>query len=275
MPRHTEKALAELFGMDGWKPMGLHPMVGASILDLKTTKHEHMLQVLRYDGLIERSQCTLFGQWLHYWKKGDRFDYILRLDEDIEFHPSAIQSMIDADKPIIGGAYAYKADSGSKFKKSVCKYLPGRKVSDEKGILQILWLNGGFQFFRSDALFKLMEAYPSLRYDRVPEGGCDCTESYALWTDMIKEMDTGENKMRILLSEDYAICQRAIDIGIDIYLDMKVNLCHWDTHIPDPEDEDDYLRATGYMVGADPIVVTERSKPWRQNSSMQTTLSAV
>ncbi len=257
MDKTRELELADLFGLDNWKPMGLHPQVGASILDVKLSGYDCLLHIMRFDGLIERSQCTLFGQWLYEWNKGNKFEYYLRLDEDIEFSPSTIQSMIDADKPIIGGAYAYKADKGPLCKKSVCKYLVG-EIPDKNGILKILWLNGGFQFFRYDALLKLATGYPELRYDRKPQGEHDeVLESYALWTTMIKKVDTG---LTLLLSEDYAICQRAIDIGMEVYLDTKVDLCHWDG-------------ATGYLIGRDPVKVTKEYPPWEKKSLTEITSS--
>ena len=251
MAVEREMYLADLFGIKGWEPMGFHPQVGASLLDLKATRHQFVIYTVRNDGLIDRSISNLLGWWLHLWKKGDKYDYFLRLDEDLEFHHSAIQSMIDADKPIIGAAYAYKTTSGFKFRKSVCKYLQG-EVPDKNGILKVLWLNGGFQFFRSDALLKLMEGYPELRYDRVAETKQEePTESYALFTIMLHQLP---NSLKIMLSEDYAICQRAIDIGMEIYLDTKVQLCHWDGNI-------------GYMIGKDPITVTKENPPWENSTT--------
>ncbi len=277
MAKWKERALAELFEFENWKLLGIHPRVAASVYQLNGMRNDASLAILRWDGLIERAQCTLFAEWLKCWNEGKKYDYLLRLDEDIEFHPSAIQSMIDADKPIIGGAYAYKTRSGDLAKKSVCKYLPGEKP-DKNGIMKISWLNGGFQFWRSDALFKLIEAYPELRYTRLPGWGTQATESYALWTSMVRKVDTEFGPdTPLLLSEDYAISQRAIDIGMDVYLDTKVDLCHWDTFFPDEEDFAEMatgIKAIGYRIGRDPIVVTRDSKPWRPKSMEETISNA-
>ena len=156
MPLDEEKRLAKHFGFKDYRPFGLHPMVTKSLFLLNKVYgkvHYAELQILRNDGMIERSRSHLFGGWLKEWKKGNRFDYFMCLDEDVEFHPSAIQSMIDADKDIIGGEYAYKTTEGLNLGKSVCKYLPD-EIPDENGILKIRWLNGGFIFCKAEALLK-------------------------------------------------------------------------------------------------------------------------
>ncbi len=139
---------------------------------------------------------------------------------------SAIDSMIRADKPVIGAPYAYKVDNGPKAGKSVCKYLPG-EVPDENGILKIRWLNGGFTFWRADALLKMVDHFPELRYQRFQDAEGDqlgFAESYGFWIAMVHTLETGQ---RILLSEDYASCERARQAGLEIFLDTKIQLAHW------------------------------------------------
>jgi len=236
MPLHEEMKLAEHFGFKDWRPFGLHPMTTRSLFLLNKDKdfkdaHYAELNIQRGDG-VERARSTLLGAWLREWRAGNKFDYYLCLDEDISFHPSAIQSMIDADKPIIGGAYTYRTTEGKKFGKPVSVYFPD-EVPDENGIMKIRWLNGGFVFCKAEALFKMIEYYPELRYQNYEEE-VDIKESYAFWLFMVHKVETGET---ILLSEDYAFSQRAMSAGIDIWLDAKIDLIHW-------------AGKTGYRIGA-------------------------
>ncbi len=225
-PMDKEMALAQHFGFKDWVPTGFHPMFSLSLAGLKKTGHEFVVNCLKGDGLIERSRSTLFGLWLDEWKKGNKYDYFWMLDEDVQFHESAIDSMIRADKPIIGAAYPYKVDNGPKAGKSVCKYLDGQRP-DENGILKIRWLNGGFILARADALLKMTEHHPDLKYQRFQDSEGDdlgFAESYGFWMAMVHTIETGQ---RILLSEDYAFCQRATEAGNEIFLDTKIQLAHW------------------------------------------------
>lgn len=226
MPMEQEMALAKHFGFDNWSRTGFHPMFSLSLAGLKQTEHEYVVNSLQGDGMIERSRATLFGIWLSEWKKGNKYDYFWMLDEDIQFHQSAVDSMIAADKGIIGGAYSFKVDHGPKAGRSVCKAFSNIPKGPD-GIREIRWLNGGFIFARADALFQMMEHHPELRYQRFPDAEGDdleVTESYAFWCAIVHTIEDGS---RILLSEDYAFCEQARKAGIGIYLDTKIHLAHW------------------------------------------------
>ncbi len=219
-----ETSIAEALGFRGWEPTGFHPMFYKSIQDLYGIGHEICPFVIRGD-YVERARCNLFGKWLKEWNDGNKYDYFFTLDTDVSFDPSAIQSMIDADKQIIGAVCAYKSDGINKGK-TPCKFLPG-EAPDDNGILKVRWLNGGFGLIRADALLHMVESYPELKYQRLPEmedGNLDVSESYALWLSKIHTLETGE---KAFLSEDYAFYQRAIEVGIDSYLDLKIRLGHW------------------------------------------------
>ena len=76
---------------------------------------------------------------------------------------------------------------------------------------------------RADALLKMIDAYPDLMYD-VPEStniGADRT--WSLWCPFVFK----DTKRTFFLSEDWAFCQRARQIGIPIYADIRFKLWHW------------------------------------------------
>lgn len=226
MPEEEELRIAHAFGFDNWICRGYHPALSLSLTALRQkTKHEiDMNQIV--GALAESARCTLFGIWLDEWKKGNKYDYFWMLDSDVGFNQGALDSMIATDKPIIGASYTYKLDYGKKAGQPVCKIMPG-EMPDGNGIIKALWLNGGFVLCRADGLFKMMDKYPELRYQRFPEQEDDnvkITESYAFWTFYVHALETGE---KILLGEDYGFSQLANDAGLGCYLDLKVKLTHW------------------------------------------------
>lgn len=227
LPIEKEMELAESFGFKNWRAFGLHPMCAKSLSLLNKTLHQYELNILRNDALIERSRSTLFGGWLAEWNRGNKFDYFMCLDEDIEFDASSVVRMIESGKDIVGGAYAFKTVTGAKIGKSVCKYLPD-EVPDENGILRIRWLNGGFMLIKAEALFRMIEKHPDLYYQRFEtdrdDPSCRIKESYGFWMAMVYTHDDGK---RVLLSEDYAFCERARQAGLEIYLDTTAKLTHW------------------------------------------------
>jgi hypothetical protein len=231
MPIEKENELAEAFGFKNWRPLGFHPKFTESLGNFKKSRYGSgsELNILRGDSMIERARASLFGTWLEQWRKGNKFEYFMQIDEDIEFPRDAIPRLIESGKPFIGAAYAYKAKQGHKVGKSVCKYLPDQIV-DERGVAKIKWLSGGFVLCHHEMLFEMMRKYPELRYDSITEFRGDQTnESYIFWLPLVHTITDGKlNGKKIFLSEDYAFAQRAIDAGFDNYEDTTIRLTHWD-----------------------------------------------
>jgi hypothetical protein len=245
IPLEKELELAKHFGFKNWRAFGIHPMCAKSLAGLRDTPHEYELNLLRNDG-VERARCTLFGQWLAEWKRGNKFDYLMTFDEDIEFDPASVVRMLSSGKPIVGGTYTYKTTTNNRMGKSVSKYFEN-EVPDENGFLKVRWLPGGFVLIKAEVLFAMMERYPELHYERFDtdwdDPDCKIVESYGLWMTMIFTTSEGEKVFggkNLLLSEDYAFCQRAQDAGFDIWLDTTATLTHWKDTSP-------------YNIGVKPI----------------------
>jgi hypothetical protein len=222
MLESEEMRIARRIGLKKWTPTGFHPAFYESIQWVRQAnpQHEFLVAVVRGDDL-SRARCTLFGWWLKEREKGNQYDYFWTIDTDMSFEPSCLQRMIDSGKSIIGGSCAFKSEE--KAGESVTKLLPGEKIN-ANGLLKVLWLNGAFVFVESDALLRMMDYYPELWYQRVPEDGCDVTESYAFWTFRVHTLETGET---ILLSEDYSFSEYAREAGFDVWLDTTLKIGHW------------------------------------------------
>lgn len=227
MPEEEEQSIAHALGFDKWICRGYHPALCLSLTALyRSTKHEIVMHQI-IGSLADSARCNLLGVWLEAWKNGDKYDYFWMLDSDVGFNETAIDSMIAADKPIIGASYSYKLDWGKKAGQPVCKMLDDEKP-DKNGIIKVRWLNGGFVLCRSDALFTMMEKFPQLRYERHQEVEGDnvtFTESYVFWGHRVYQIETGEP---ILIGEDYSFSQYANEAGLGNYVDLKARVTHWD-----------------------------------------------
>ena len=225
--------LAKEIGLTKFRSYSLefHPMFENSLVEMVEQNPHHSFLFQRILGsTIDRSRSMLLGVWKKLWDEGDRYDYFWIIDEDISFPHEAIDMMIEADKPIIGGAYSFKTDKGPKANMPVPKFLTVEFVQPD-GTLKIKWLNGGFIFIRSDALLKMIEAYPELYWERFGnlEGDdIDIPGSWALWLAYVCR-DFG---IQQYLSEDYAFCERARKIGYEIWCHTKIPLLHWEGPTP-------------------------------------------
>lgn len=221
--------LAKQIGLKNFKAYSLefHPMFENSLVEMvEKNPHHHFFFERILGTIIDRSRSTLLGIWKKFYDEGDIYDYFLVLDEDLSFAPTAIDMMIEANEPIICGAYSFKTDKGPKGNMPVCKFLQGERVKSD-GMLKIKWLNGGFIFLRKDALFKMIESYPELYWERSRESegdNIDIKGSWALWVPFVYR----EFGIRQYLSEDYAFSVRARKIGLEIWCHTKIQLFHWE-----------------------------------------------
>ena len=143
----------------------------------------------------------------------------MTLDDDISFPPEAIDILIEDDKPIVGGIYTFRNPSAYYEGKVCTRFFEKQEIHDDQPF-KVRWLNGGFILVKAEVLLTMIDAYKDLEIDMVPKPGMQATKTWALWAPMVYE--------RTLLSEDWAFCQRAREIGFDIWADLRVKLIHWE-----------------------------------------------
>ena len=167
------------------------------------------------DSLVNRARDAVLAKFLQ-----TDCDYLFTVDDDIELPPYALVKLIRADKDIIGGFYRLKRDDGKVAARGVQAFDINDyrdKLEDEQ-IIEMEYLSTGCILHKREAIQKLWDAYPELRYlaNEVPEGE---NERRALYTPFIRNLE--------LLSEDWAFCKRARDKGIKLYGHAGVLCGHW------------------------------------------------
>ena len=164
--------------------------------------------------------------------------HFMQLDDDIQLMSDAILKLVKADKPIVGGAYGLKdltkvngeanVVSGGGHKAALRSFgsLNLEDYSDQ--LVKIQYLSTGCFLQKREVIETMWDKYTDLEYYSTgytyPDTQAKSTvvgkdERRALYMPMIYE---GE-----YLSEDWAYCKRASDIGYDIWLHTGVLCGHW------------------------------------------------
>jgi hypothetical protein len=180
------------------------------------------------DAHIERARASVLAEYLEYKKD---WDFFLNVDWDIEFRPDDVYRMCQYNKPVIGGPYTFRSDREDKDKQIVFRNIQGEEP-DENYLLKCQYVAGGFMLVKDDFFREMMKRYKRLSFWENPDMHDPPRKTYALWNPiLIKRPDWGRGK-REILSEDYSFCQRVLDMGTPIYMDLRTLLTHWQDGFP-------------------------------------------
>ena len=143
--------------------------------------------------------------------KDDSWTHVLWIDADLRFKPEYIHSMILDDKDIVGGFYPKKGlpiDFASS---------PAPDGEDTEFLFETIYVATGFMLVKRAVIEKMYEHYrEELGY--YYQG----TESAVHLFHPIIDEDNN----RLFLTEDYAFCKRARDIGFRCYMSKRFELPH-------------------------------------------------
>jgi hypothetical protein len=210
----------------------------ASLLKLQSacTANNVGLAVLMQggDALITRARQNLVAHFLG----NPAATHLLFIDADIAFEPQQVFRLLRFNVEIAAAVYPTKridwprvqAQAGEgrqNLESSALSYVlefddPGR-IEERDGFARARYAGTGFLMIRRDALLRLIEAYPDLRYTREHQQQDPLANSpwrYALF-DCLIDPPGGT-----YLSEDYSFCKRWRDIGGAIWVDLHSRLTH-------------------------------------------------
>jgi hypothetical protein len=198
------------------------------------------------ESLITRARNSIVAKFIG----NKKFTHLLFIDADIVFDAMSIISMLSKNKDIIGGCYPKKnlnienlkntiksnetlsnEDIERKSLRYVINFLP-EEIDENKTNIKIEIVNGcskvtnigtGFLLIKRNVFDKLIENYPDSSYINDVEGyDNEFTRNnfYTFFDTMVHPVS------KRYLSEDYAFCQKWLDIGGEIWCDLSVNLAH-------------------------------------------------
>lgn len=157
------------------------------------------------DSLVSRSRNVLAAEFL----KSD-CTHLLFIDTDLIFSPEHVARLVSHGKDIVAGLYPKKQRKLA----WVCNMIAGEEP-DENGLQRIAYAGTGFLMISRRVFERMIEAYPEIAYR--PDAGED--------DDKWDLFPVGVHKGRYL-SEDWFFCQRALDLGFDVWADTRVVLKH-------------------------------------------------
>jgi hypothetical protein len=202
--------------------------------NLLRTYRDVRLKVLFKDGdaLITRARASLISQFL------DDADatHLLFVDADIGFEPEQVLRLLECGADMCAAVYPIKRIDWDKVKTTVESGRPDpgaaalqyvfevddpNAVIESSGFVRVRYAGTGFLMIRRGALEAMCARYPQLRYkrDHSIDAATASNNRFALFECMIAEDGT-------YLSEDFAFCKRWIDMGGEIWADLKSKLNH-------------------------------------------------
>jgi hypothetical protein len=209
----------------------------------KSAGFDVSLSLLGYDALISRARSTLVAAFLD----NPAATHLLFVDADISFEPPQVERLLRFDKDFSGALYPLKSidwdfipqrcvEGGENVRQAALSYVgtfcPEAERKQEGDFVTGVYVGGGFQMIRRNALEKMIAAYPEAHFNRVHsmpmtgsrgEAGQSSNLSSNLFAlfDCIIDPDTGA-----YLSEDYSFCLRWRRIGGEIWIDAASKLTH-------------------------------------------------
>ena len=153
--------------------------------------------------------------------------HILWIDADLRFRPDYIHSMILNDKDIVGGLYPKKAlpiDFAS---------FPAPGGEDTEHLYETMYIATGFMMVKRHVIEAMVEHFKEelgFRY----QGIGDFVDLFA---PIIDKEDSD-----LYLTEDYAFCYRARQLGFKCYMSKCFELSHTGTYEFSAEKEMDMLQ---------------------------------
>lgn len=178
----------------------------------KTSKHT-IIDAEVIGASVEHAKQIMYREFL----KSDA-DYYFNIDADImflncdKFNP--IDKLIELDKDIVGGIYVYKRQpilptfrplDLQKIYEETGKFPEKYEFNIPEELFEVKWLSGGCMMIKREVIEKMVKKY------MIPN---------------LPMIHKGE-----YLSEDFAFCERAREMGYKILAEPSINLGHLGNYV--------------------------------------------
>ena len=216
-----------------------------STVRLLTFCNQHQIPVafgtIANESLVTRARNVLVAYFLH-----SNFTRLLFIDADIEYQVEDVLKLVAHNKDVVVGAYPKKGVNWQRIRDSVksteqpfddraiaafgsdyainFKFLnrDAKQIAIENGLIRLHDGATGFMMIKREALDKMIEAYPDLKYNNDLNTPQELNPHfYAFFDTMIDPKD------KRYLSEDYCFSRRWQDLGGEIWLDPSISLNHY------------------------------------------------
>lgn len=146
-------------------------------------------------------------------------DYLLFIDDDVEFDPHAVLDMIHTNMEVIGGLYSYKQMGvGYVVKPLDPQEQPIVPDVSKKEIKEVYGVATGCLLIHRRALTRMHEVYSSMYMDS--RTGMKIYQFF----------DLTVARDNIMWGEDYQFCKKWKECGGKVYVALWVHCKHWGNH---------------------------------------------
>ena len=188
------------------------------------------------DSLISRARNSVVAKFM----ASEEHTHLLFIDVDLGFEPESVLKLLWHDKDIITGAYPIKDiqwDKVAKYAKEgvepsnllrkATRFVANpvkigqNTVKADNGAIAVHDAGTGFMLIKREALVKMFNAYPELRYkdDTGSLKGEELNHTYALFNSYVDEDQR-------FLSEDYGFVRYWQKLDGDIWVDPSIEMSH-------------------------------------------------
>jgi FkbM family methyltransferase len=190
---------------------GYHPLFIASLLHLLQAP-PCAISVKQWpgDSLVCRARNVLAAQFLQ-----TDCTHLLFLDTDLIFSTEQIAHLVSHDELIVAGFYPKK----QKVLDWVLNTIEG-ETPDERGLQRVKYAGTGCLLIAREVFERMIEAHPEIEFTPDREVGVKHWDFFSVG---VYHYPDGTRRY---LSEDWYFCQRALDLGIPVHADARVELKH-------------------------------------------------
>ncbi len=216
--------------------------------ELTGTGIKYKIQTLSNDSLVTRARACLLATFL----ADEEATHLMFVDADITFNPKSIFRLLSFDKDVVGGIYPMKTVNWESVKTSVKENpdIPERELTARSanyvinvassevdsstvgkvtnGFVKVANIGTGFLLIKKQVFLDMMVKYPELKYKNDIAAFRGKKEEENMWC----FFDTWLHpETKRYLSEDYAFCQRFIEMGGEVWGDLMCPLHHRGTFV--------------------------------------------
>ncbi len=186
------------------------------------------------DALITRARQNIVADFL----ANENATHLLFIDADIGFEPEQVFRLLDFAKDMAAAVYPIKRIDWQKMSvmaeakrtpleqaslSYMIEFANPQSIQSINGFARVTFAGTGFLMIQRQAILRMLEHYPELRYayDHKPDDRLsESPYRYALFNCMIDE------ETKVYLSEDFSFCKRWTDMGGEIWADLESRLTH-------------------------------------------------
>ncbi len=182
-----------------------------AIIDLQRANHEVYFVPNLSSTLLVLARNTLIQAFM-----STDATHIMCIDSDLGFNGDAISLLLSADKDFVAGIYPSR--KAHTFIYNPIYNEDGSFISDPNKpyLIKAKMVPSGFMLIKREVIQKMLDHYNYLSYKPKVEGAGD--SGVLLFN---TEVINGE-----FWSEDYVFCKRATDIGVDLWIEPRINFNH-------------------------------------------------